>query len=372
MLPLDEILDRLKIMFPAGTPDRNYLVREMTSKAIFTALYIGAVEGLDRWLAPRHVVRMGDAQAARQNDPDRNNYYMTMTKAKSPPSAPDRWYADNSREPLRDEVIRQGLVPVNAMVERSGVPTTSPLGRYSLQQQFAALFDPALSGEAFDAAAEAWRNIHLSPAALARAALVRASASTAAANTIINLPGGGSVVLPPGPSPIITKAVIEDFATAFLADARVAWISDSASKVPFRDAPLEEALQISLDKAELLPDVVLVDLNPPARKGRVLLVFVEVVASDGPVTEQRQKAILDLIAASPRKYGPGDVAFVTAYADRAAEPARRTIPGLAWGSFAWFMSEPDKLIQLYDGPPQSIASLLWSNSTPTGSAAMRG
>nr|WP_294506723.1 BsuBI/PstI family type II restriction endonuclease [uncultured Rhodopila sp.] len=358
ILPIDEILERLKVIFPEGVPDRNYLVREMTARAVFTALYIGAIQGQDRWLAPRHVVRMGDHQASQQSDFARNDYYEVMTKAKSPPAAADRWYADNSREPLRDEVIRQGLVPVNAMIEKAGIPTTSPRGRYALQTSFADLFDTGLAGTALLDAADAWRKVHLSSAALARAALVRASASTASANIVINLPGGGSVVLPPGPSPIITKAVVEEFAPVFLGDPRVAWISDSAGKTPFRNAPLEKALQITLDKAELLPDVVLVDINPPGRPGAVLLVFVEVVASDGPVTEQRRKAILDLIAASPRKYGPDDAVFVTAYADRAAGPARRTMHALAWRSFAWFLSDPQRLIQLHDGPPRPISSLV--------------
>ncbi len=330
----------------------------MAAKALFTALYVNAVEGSDRWLAPRHVVRMGDIQASRLSPEDRDSYYLAMTKSKSPPPASDRWYADNSREPLRDEIIRQGFVPVNAMIEKAGVPTTSPLGRYALQAAFARLFDPGLDSAVFLSAAEIWRHIHLSAAALARAALVRSSASTASANIVIHLPGGGSIVLPPGPSPAITKAVVEQFAPAFLGDPRVAWISDSASKAPFRNAPLEKALQITLDRAELLPDVVLVDLNPPARPGRVLLVFVEVVASDGPVSEQRREALLNLIATSPRGYGRDDAVFVTAYADRAADAARRTMAALAWGSFAWFLSEPGKLLQLHDGPPRSISSLV--------------
>jgi hypothetical protein len=355
---VDDILERLKVIFPEGTPGRNNLVREMTAKVVFTALYIGAIEGHNRWLAPRHVVRSGDRQSAQRSDDARNYYYEVMTRAKLPSPAPDRWYADNSREPLRDEVIRQGLVPVNAMIEKAGVPTTSPLGRYALQKSFAELFHPPLGGAAFFDAVDAWRTLHLSPAALARAALVRASATTASANIVINLPGGGSVVLPPGPSPTIAKAVVEGFATAFLGEPRVAWISDSASKAPFRNAPLEKVLQITLDKAELLPDVVLVDIDPPGRPGAVLLVFVEVVASDGPVTEQRRKAILDLIAASPRKYRPEDAAFVTAYADRDAAAARRTMNALAWRSFAWFLSDPERLIQLHDGPPRPISSLL--------------
>jgi hypothetical protein len=308
---LDVVRERLVAIFPEGTPDRQYLVRETTLRTVFTALYVGAVEGEDRWIAPRHVVRMSDAQATLTGEAERTQYYDAMNRSKAP-SPPGRWYAENTREPLRDEAIRQGLVPANAMLERPGVPTTSPRGRYALQRAFAELFLPDLDTARFSQAADAWRRRNLSAAALARAALVRSSASTASANVVVQCPGGPSIILPPGPSPAITRAVIEVFAPAFLGNPRVAWVSDSASKRPFRDAPLERALQISLEAADLLPDVVLVDLDPPGRPGQVLIVFVEVVASDGPVTVQRQRALLDLLAASPRGYQPADAAFVTA------------------------------------------------------------
>lgn len=348
LLPWQSMRERLQIIFPEGLPERQFLVREATARAVFVALYVGAVEGAHRWIAPRHVVRMSDAQAARTDDTARNDYYEAMSRAKSPSPA-GWWYAENTREPLRDEVIRQGLVPVNAVIERAGLSTTSLLGRYALQTGFTELFRPDLVDDSFAHAATAWRSLNLSAAALARAALVRSSASTASANISVQCPSGPSIILPPGPSPMITKAVIEQFAPCFLGDPRVAWVSDSASKRPYRDAPLERALQIRLDAAALLPDVVLVDLAPPGRPGKVLIVFIEVVASDGPITPQRQHALLDLLAASPRSYQAEDAAFVTAYSDRGAEPARRTIPTLAWRSFAWFVSEPDCLLQLHDG-----------------------
>ncbi len=359
LLAWPQIRERLAVIFPEGTPDRGYLVREATAKTVFTALYVGAIEGAESWIAPRHVVRMSDAQAALQADNARAAYHAAMNGAKAP-SPEGRWYAENTREPLRDEVIRQGLVPVNAVVERAGLATTSPAGRYALQAAFAALFRPRLDAAQLAAEAEDWRLRNLSAAARARAALVRSSASTASANITVQCPNGPSVILPPGASPTITKAVVEVFAPAFLCNPRVAWISDSANKRPFRDDSLERALGIKLDAATLLPDVVLVDLDPPGRPGGVLLVFVEVVASDGPVTEQRQRALLDLMAASPRAYPPEDAAFVTAYMDRGSDPARRTLPALAWRSFAWFVSEPDKLVQMHDGSTaaRKLAALL--------------
>jgi hypothetical protein len=28
---------------------------------------------------------------------------------------------------------------------------------------------------------------------------------------------------------------------------------------------------------------------------------------------------------------------------------KKTVSGLAWGSFAWFLSEPEQIVQLHDG-----------------------
>ena len=208
---------RLRLIFPDGVPDRSFLVREATARTIFVALYVGAIDGSERWIAPRHVVRMSDAQAEQRDEAARLAYHSAMNRTKSP-SPPGRWYADNTREPLRDEVIRQGLVPANAMIERGGLPSTSPLGRYALRQAFAELFDPELSGAKLEQAAEEWRSHNLSAAALARTALVRTGAITASGNIAIHFPAGPSIILPPGPSQRIMKAVIEVFAPAFLGD----------------------------------------------------------------------------------------------------------------------------------------------------------
>jgi hypothetical protein len=57
-----------------------------------------------------------------------------------------RWYADNTREPIRDETLRDGLVAVGAVVRREDLPTTSGAPRYALKLDFAALFDPIIEG----------------------------------------------------------------------------------------------------------------------------------------------------------------------------------------------------------------------------------
>ena len=52
LLPIPDIHRRLQIIYPEGTTSRNYVTREMAAKTVFVMLYIGAVEGTERWLRP--------------------------------------------------------------------------------------------------------------------------------------------------------------------------------------------------------------------------------------------------------------------------------------------------------------------------------
>ena len=344
LIAVEEIRDRLLAIFPEGIPNREHIIKPNTAKVVFCALYIGAVEGTGRWFAPRHLYRMTDALSVVPDPAVRLGYYQNVPK-----SSAGSWYADNSREGARDEGVRQGLIPLNAMVKQQGVATTSSKGRYALHPDFAALFDPAVTGAALNTAVTAWQDRYLTGAARARAAL---AGTMDDAGITIHHPQGGSTVLPPGESPLITKAVVEEFSRRFLSKPAVVWISHSAVK-RFSDDKLNAVLKIKLDIARLLPDVVLVDLVRPG----LTLVFVEVVSTDGAVTEQRKAGILELLLASPMGYKPADAVFVTAYKDRSARPVSKAARELAWGSFAWFMSEPDNLVQLHDGPPRLITGL---------------
>ena len=78
-----------------------------------------------------------------------------------------------------------------------------------------------------------------------------------------------------------------------------------------------------------------------------MLVFVEIVATDGPMDEARQTALMTIAAEAG--FAVDQVAFVTAYADRDASVFKRSVSQLAWRSFAWFMSEPDHILVLYRG-----------------------
>lgn len=76
--------------------------------------------------------------------------------------------------------------------------------------------------------------------------------------------------------------------------------------------------------------------------------------SDGPVSEARKQTLLKI--ATDAGFPIQHVAFLTAFLDRDSAPFRKSVSSLAWGSYAWFASEPEKLIVLHD-KPESIIGL---------------
>lgn len=349
----DFVAERLPLIFPEGTPNRTYCVRELAASTVFSMLYIGAVEGTGRYLGPVHVYRMTEEQATEADAAARLQYANDVFKKKYLPEGA-RWYADNTREPIRDETLREGLVAIGAVFVRTDLPTTSGKPRYALKPDFAALFDPGLDDEQLEAAIGAFQQKHLTRSALARVSIMRAGAAAGASGVLVTFPNGETRQLAPGPSSIITQAVIEVFARGFLEDAVVLWLSESGNKVVARDDKLAADIGLEIEADKNLPDIILADLGP----ADPLIVFVEVVATDGAITARRQKALFSLT--DNAGFERDQVAFLTAYQDRESAGFKKTVSGLAWGSFAWFASEPDKIVILRDGEasPAHLAALL--------------
>jgi len=351
------IHERLQVIFPEGVPQRNYCVREAAASTVFTMLYVGAIEGNDEWVGPKQIVRMTDAQSALSRDTERNAYAVNSLK---PGFQPDgkTWYLENSREQIRDETIRQGFIPNNAAIERQGLATTSSVPRYALRRDFARLFDPALSAENLKKAAETWREQHLSAAALARTVLMRRGATTTGEGILVTFPNGETRRMAPGPSSIISKAVIEEFAKRYFKSPAVLWVSESGAKIVARDDQLAAQLGLKISAERNLPDIILVDLGE-SEMALVLLVFVEVVATDGPVTPQRKQALLKI--ATDAGFPAERVAFVTAFLDRSHQAFKKAVSELAWGSFAWFAAEPGRLVVLHEDKEEAAKTLSqWS------------
>ena len=336
---VDSIYQRMWTVFPAGTRNRTYLTREIAAKTVFVMLCTGAVEPNGRWLRPDQVTRMTDEQTELTDDEAREAW-LEESMRRTTGDIQGRWYSANTRESIRDETLRDGLVPTGAVTVRTGLPTTSPQPRYALTKEFADLFDPSLTGRNLEEVIRRWQESNLSAGARARVAVVRQGAVAARERILVQLPNGEVRSMDPGPSSVVTKAVVEEFAPRFLADPGIIWISESGNKVVARDDQMAQQIGLNIEPDRNLPDLILVDAGRPT-----ILVFAEVVVTAGEINERRQGDLLKI--ATDAGFSKNQVTFVSAFADRSHAAFRRLAGNLAWRSFAWSMSEPDHIIMMY-------------------------
>ena len=321
-LPVSDIRKRLLLIFPDGTPRRTYVTREMSAKTVFVMLYIGAIETNSRWMRPDQVTRMTDTQAAMVSEMEREAWLCESMKS-ARGNIRGRWYAANTREPIRDETLRQ-LEEMGAVMQREGLPVTSPKPRYALTEGFAALFDPELTDDELEGTVADWRSTHLTASALARTAIVGSGVVASDTRVLVTLPNEEARLMAKGPSSVISKAVVEEFAPRFLDSPGLLWLSESGNKVVAQDDELAQKIGLIINPDRILPDIILVDIRP----NDPLLIFVEVVASEGPITEARRTAFLQI--ATEGGFSESQVTFVTAYSDRDGPAFRKTASALAW------------------------------------------
>lgn len=343
---------RLALIFPEGTPNRVNAIAERAAKTAFVMLYVGAV-GDHALIRPDQVTRMTDEQAAKSSDDDRSAWLRRSMKAQD--DIVGRWYSTNSREGIRDDTLRYAWQPLGAVIEQD-LPTTSSKPRWSLALPFAALLtwgitaadEPAdlqasEQSELFIDLIRDWQRRHLSASALTRVTLLKKVTGTDASVEVV-LPGIGKRQLAPGSSSLIVKELIESFVPKFLTQPFVVWLSESSEHVPVVHEELARRIGLDMSSSGILPDVVLVDLGES--DDDFLLLFVEIVATDGPINEERKALLLGL--ATRGNFKPSQVAFLTAFADRSAQPFKKLSDCVAWNTFSWTASEPDKLTIHHD------------------------
>lgn len=339
VIPVEEIQRRLGEIFPPIFPDRAILTGNMSARVIFVFLYGGLVEGTGRFLRPSHVYFFTAEQSEKTSDEERQQWLAVASKPGYRPEG-KRWYTgDNSRESIRDDLMRNNLLRLGIMHKKAGYPVTSSSPINSLDREFALLFDPELKDDAFLKIAEAWREKHLDPGTLQRMALRAQGIHAKEGDVFIDLPDGTRMRISAGPSADITKALVEDFAKRHLREPAVLWISASDKKSYSQFVELAAAVGLTFDPSKELPDLILADLVDP-----VSFVFCEVVASDGPVTEARKEALLELVKVS--NIPEGSVKFLTAYEDRESTLFRKNFSQLAVDTLVWFRTEPHLLLIL--------------------------
>lgn len=346
LLPLNAVQERLEKIFPPTFPDRAILVGQMSARAIFVGLYGGFVEGNNRWFRPSTIIRFTMEQCAEDSNEARAHWLSTCHAPGHKPKG-TQWYADNTREPVRDDLIRNRAIPIGIIKKREGVPTTSPAPIYGLAKDFADLFHPALDDDVLDKAVASWRENNLDPLVLKRMALSTSGVLEREGDMEVRLPTSGQVFrLPTGEASVITKAVCEDLAWR-IADCPIV-IHLSMSDVKKRPELERNAaiVGLDLDAKDALPDVVIADM--PKGKGHIELTFIEVVHSDGPITELRKAVLLDIA----KKAGVSEehVSLITAFDDRNVSIFKKRASELALGSSVWFRTEPHLCMHIENLP----------------------
>jgi len=345
----DEATSRMARIFPRTAFD-NTLNGTLAGAAVAAMVYVGAVVGDDdeltadtRFVRPSSCLWMQDDVLAHHTDDEREQWFQAATagnlaKKKVEAVANDwgfafrQWYADNSRETLRDETFA-GMARWGAVRRRAGLPTTSSAPRWVLNSAFVELFGPQLTGEALDDGIEAWRAAHLTPGALLKVR-TQSKRATAEHAVTVTLPSGDVRSLEAGDASRILKGVVEEWAPARLGDPVVLTISEPGAKIATIDASEIVALGIAINVSDVLPDALIADVSTTP----VTYWVIEAVASDGPVTEGRRA---DLEQWADDQHIPrGDLRYVSAFISRGHPAARKRLRDLAAGTYAWFLDEP--------------------------------
>jgi hypothetical protein len=355
LLARERCAERLRAIFPADVvEDHRTVSGPLAATAVYVCVYLGAFDGFNP-IRPSMVLWMCDevAEHARRaspesHDEDRELWYRAALRGhKALAAVLDEWgidhrpwYADNSREPLRDEVFREWL-RLGAMVHDPSLSTTSPRPAWTLCGDFAALFKPQLMGEDLAESIGIWQDENLGT--VGRARIMLAGERAAAAHAVeVCLPNGAVRPLAPGDSSLILKGIVERLAPRLFGKPSVVAISQSKKKIDVLDNELLRVLGLTIHTAELLPDALLFD----GEEGRFW--FVEAVATDGEIHEARKTELLRW--AGEHGIHPDQCGFVTGFLSRTHEAFRRRVARIAWGTHAWFLDEPDRIIRLEDLP----------------------
>jgi hypothetical protein len=379
LLPRDDIHERLLEVFPRSAFD-TVLSNQLAAAAVAAMLYIDAVvpdQGDPppdtNWARPSLCLWMNDDTYMRDDEADRaawrdaalgSNARRKVSALRESWGVSDEgWYADNSRETLRDETFSEWLTR-GALRARSGLPTTSGAPRWALTASFADLFLPALQGEELAEEIDAWRERSLDPGELVRVHAAHERERRAHA-VDVTLPDGTRRSLEPGTASLILKGVLEDWAPSRLRDPVVLSVSEPGDKVFMADDARLRALGLTMDPTALLPDAVLVDIgvDPP------VFWMVEAVATDGPVTEERRRQLLEW--AADQRIPTESCAFLSAFVSRNDNAARRRLKDIAEGTFAWYADEPARELAWYELVDNTAAQERLAEVTPLMAAEDR-
>lgn len=349
----EEIASALSVIFPDGMHQRNYLVRDISASTVWVFLYVQAIEGVtENRLRPNMVTSMGNRQSSAVGLDERQVWYELMLRPGI--SAPaDRWYSENTREPIRDETIR-ALVQVGAVREDIHLPPTSPRPRYQLASDFANLFTRTFGSGGFASAVADWQNRRLPAAARERIQIVR-QFGLEQGQVSIQFPNGGTRVLPAGPSSNLAKAAIEELLPRFFRNPIVLAVAEGRARLRYEDSAILGSLSLQPD-ARLMPDLLAADLAAGPGQDSLSLIAIELVETSGAMTPDRLRQITEWLV--QRDHGQTPLVAGTVFQHRHHQAARRLTHETAWSTFVWYAGEPNSIsLRLAEPSDQAMASI---------------
>jgi len=343
LVDVDEVQRRIAIVLPEEVTGLPILGGPISSRVVWTALYCGAVNHL-RHIRPTMVCWMRDSIARDWRPTTREKFWgaasrnqRTFERVFPEVIGEPSWYRDNTREVIRDDILRSGLWSVGAVLRDESQPTNSSRPVWTLDSAFALLFRPSISGKTLTKEIAIWQEANLDAVMNGRLRSTQA-AHTAKHEVEVLLPGGGTRLLGAGVSSCISKGVVEKLAAQILSKPQVVAISEGREHLAPVDVKSLNLLGLELSGDRLLPDLVLYD------KAKSVLWCVEVVATDGPVNEMRKHSLMQW--AGTAGFREHEVQFVTAFESRTSAIFRSRMATLARNSYVWFLDEPDLLVHL--------------------------
>ncbi|WP_019914325.1 BsuBI/PstI family type II restriction endonuclease [Paenibacillus sp. HW567] len=337
---VEAIKERLQVLIPENVEEANYARNIVASRTIFVMLYSFAIEGEEGRIRPSTVTIMTDEQAEILSPEERRRWLKQMQSPKKP-FLEKRWYSENTRESIRDDTIST-LKRLGAVKEQEGIPTTSSKPRYYLSKEFVELLNPELDLAQLTESFLNWQKKNLHKGAI----IIQELRELEKRSVIEVIHGNSKTFLAPGKSSVLTKLAVESFAKNFFNKPEVLLISESAEKIHWQFGKLLDRLKLTVNPKKLLPDLIIVETATKEDEDQFLFVFIEIVHTDGPITGERKEELTLLAKNSGirEEY----CIFVTVFASRSDSAYRKVQSSLAWGSFAWFADEPERLIHLID------------------------
>lgn len=140
--------------------------------------------------------------------------------------------------------------------------------------------------------------------------------------------------LSPGEHNLLEKAAVEIFGHAFLTEPQVVYLGDTAPRKGYQNRPLMRKLNLPINTAASLPDVILFS-EPESH-----LLIIEVVTSSGSINPIRLEQLQNFTK-GPKKLSY-KISYISAFPSRPV--FRKFVEDIAWGSSVWIANEPNNIV----------------------------